>query len=157
MVSVQYTTGEEQINSSRKNEEAGPKWKCTSIVDLSVGESKAQCGREQHCIGTWKIRSMNKGKLDGFKHDMARVNISISGISELELTGKGKFNPDDHYVYYCGKESLRRKGVALIVNQRVQNAVLGCNLKNDRMILAHFPGKPFNITLIQVYAPTINT
>ena len=88
---------------------------------------------------------------------MARVNIDILGISELKWTGMGKFNSDDHYIYYCGQESLRRNGVALIVNKRVQTAVLGCNLKNDRMISVHFQGKPFNIMVIQVYAPTSNT
>ena len=87
---------------------------------------------------------------------MARVNIDILGISELKWTGMGEFNSDDHYIYYCGQKSLRRNGVAFIVNKRVQNAVLGCNFKNDRMISAHFQGKPFNITEIQVYAPTTN-
>ena len=87
---------------------------------------------------------------------MARVNINSLGISELKLLGKGKFNSDDCYIYYCGQESLRRNGVALIVNKRVRNVVLGCNIKNNRMTLAHFQGKPFNITAIQVYAPTIN-
>ena len=86
---------------------------------------------------------------------MVRVNIDILGISELKWTGTGKFNSDDHYIYYCGQESLRRNGVALIVNKR-PNAVLGCSLKNDRMISVHFQGKPFNITVIQVYAPTRN-
>ena len=85
-----------------------------------------------------------------------RVNIGILGISELKWTGIGKFNSDDHYIYYCGQESLRRNGVALIVNKRVRNAVLGCDLKNDRMISVHFQGKPFSITVIQVYAPTTN-
>ena len=85
---------------------------------------------------------------------MARVNIDILGISELKWTGMGDFNSDDHYIYYCGQESLRRSGVTLIVNERVQNAVLGCDLKNDRMISVHFQGKPFNITVIQFYAPT---
>ena len=85
---------------------------------------------------------------------MARVNIDIVGISELKWTGLGEFNSDDHYIYYCGQESLRRKGVAITVSKRVQNAVLGCNLKNDRMISVHFQGKPFNISVIQVYAPT---
>ena len=84
---------------------------------------------------------------------MARVNIDIFRISELKWTGMGEFNSDDHYIYYCGQESLRSNGVALIVNKRVQNAVLGCNLKNDRMISIRFQGKPFNITAIQVYAP----
>ena len=90
------------------------------------------------------------------KQEMARVNIDILGISELKWTGMGKFNSDDHYIYYCGQESLRRNGVAIIVNRTVQKAVLGCNLKNDRMISLHFQGKPFNITVIKVYAPTNN-
>ena len=96
---------------------------------------------------------MNQGKLEVVKQEMARVNINILGISELKWTEKGEFNSDDHYIYYGGQESLRRNGVALIVNKRVQNAVLGCNLKNDRMISIRFQGKPFNITVIQVYAP----
>ena len=87
---------------------------------------------------------------------MARVNIDILGISELKWTGMGEFNSDDHYIYYCGQESLRRNGVAIMFNRRVRNAVLGCNLKNGRTISAHFQGKPFNITLIPVYAPTSN-
>ena len=90
------------------------------------------------------------------KQEMARVNINILGISKLKWTGMGEFNSDDHYIYYCGQESLRRNGVAIMVNKRIQNAVLGCNLKNDRMISVHFQGKPFNITVIQVYAPTSN-
>ena len=85
---------------------------------------------------------------------MARMNIDILGISELKWTGMGEFNSDDHYICYCGQESLRRNGVAIIVNKRVRNVVLGCNLKNNRMISVHFPGKPFSITVIQVYAPT---
>ena len=87
---------------------------------------------------------------------MARVNVDILGISELKWTEMGEFNSDDHYIYYCGQESLRRKGIAIIANKRVQNAVFGCNLKNDRMISVHFQGKPFNITVIQVYALTSN-
>ena len=90
------------------------------------------------------------------KQEMARVNVDILGISELKWTGTGKFNSDDHYIYYCGQESLRRNGVALIVNKRVQNAVLGCSLKNDRMISVVCKGKPFNIMVIQVYGPTSN-
>ena len=86
---------------------------------------------------------------------MTRVNIDILGISELRWTGMCEFNSDDHYIYYCGQESLRKKGVAIIVNKTVQNAVLGCNLKNDRMISVLFQGKPFNITVIQVYAPKL--
>ena len=87
---------------------------------------------------------------------MARVNVDILGISELQWTGMGEFNSDDHYIYYCRQESLRRNGVAIMVNKRVRNTVLGCNLKNDRMISVHFQGKPFTITVIQVYAPTSN-
>ena len=87
---------------------------------------------------------------------MARVNVDILEISELKWNGIGEFNSDDHYIYYCGQEFLRRIGVAIIVNKRVQNAVLGCNLKNDRMISVHFQGKPFNIMVIQVYALTSN-
>ena len=99
---------------------------------------------------------MNQGKLEVVKQDMARVNIDILGISEPKWTGMGEFNSDDHYIYYCSQESLRRNGVAIIVNKRVQNVVLGCDLKNDRMISVHFQGKPFDITVIQVYAPTSN-
>ena len=95
---------------------------------------------------------MNQGKLEVVKQEMARVNIDIRGISELKWTGMREFNPDDHYIYYFGQESLRRNGVAIMVSQRVRNAVLGCNLKNDRMISVRFQGKPFNITVIQVYA-----
>ena len=99
---------------------------------------------------------MNQGRLEVVKEEMARVNVDILGISKLKWTGMGEFNSDDHYIYYCGQESLRRNGVAIIVNKRVQNAVLGCNLKNDRMISVRFQGKPFNITVIQVYAPISN-
>ena len=99
---------------------------------------------------------MNRGRLQVVKQEMARVNIDILGISELKWTGIGEFNEDYHYIYYCVQETLRRNGVAIIVNRRVQNAVLGCNLKNDRMISAHFQGKLFTTTVIQVYAPTTN-
>ena len=98
----------------------------------------------------------DQGKLEGVKQEMARVNVDILGISKLKWTGMGEFNSDDHYIYYCGQESLRRNAVAIMVNKRVQNSVFGCNLKNDRMISVHFQGKPFNITVIQVYAPTRN-
>ena len=100
--------------------------------------------------------SMNQGKLEVVKQEMARMNIDILGISELKWTGKGEFNSDDHYIYYCGQKSHRRNGVAFIVNRRVRITVPGCNLKNDRMICVHFQGKSFNITVIQVYAPTSN-
>ena len=99
---------------------------------------------------------MNQGKLEVVKQEMARVNVDILGISKLKWTGMGEFNSDDHYIYYCGQESFRRNGVAIMVHKRVQNAVLECNLKNDRMISVHFQDKPFNITVMQVYAPTSN-
>ena len=99
---------------------------------------------------------MDQGKLEVVKQEIARVNISILGISELKWTGMGEFISDDQYIYYCGKESLRRNGVALIVNKRFQNAVLWYNLKNDKMISVQFQGKPFNIMVIQVYAPISN-
>ena len=97
---------------------------------------------------------MNQGKLEVVKKEMARVNIGILGISELKWTGIGEFNSDDHYIYYFGQTSLRRNGVALTINKKVWNAVLGCKLKNNRMISVRFQGKPFNITVIQIYAPT---
>ena len=91
---------------------------------------------------------MNQGKLEVVKQEMASVNVDILGISKLKWTEMGEFNSDDHYTYYCGQESLRRNGVAIMVNKRVQNAVLGCNLKNNRMISVHFQVKPFNITVM---------
>ena len=101
-------------------------------MDVTGDGSKVQCCKQQYCIGTWNVRSMNQGTLEVVKQEMARVNTNILGISGLKRIGIGKFSSDDHYIYYCGQESLRRNGVALIVNKRVQNAVLGCNLKNDR-------------------------
>ena len=92
---------------------------------------------------------MNQGKLEVVKQEMARVNVDVLGISELKWIGMGEFNSDDHYIYYCGPESIRRNGVAIMVNKRVRNAVLGCNLKNNRMTSVHFQGKAFNITVIQ--------
>ena len=128
-----------------------------SVVDGTGDRSKIQCCKEQYCIGTWNVRSMNQGKLEVVKQEMVRLNVNILAISKLKWTGMGEFNSDEHYTYYCGEESLRRNGVAIIVNKRVQNAVLGCNLKNDRMIFICFQGKPFSITVIQAYAPTSNT
>ena len=118
--------------------------------------SKVQCCKEQYCIGTWNVRSMNQGKLEVVKQEMASVNVNILGISELKRAGMGEFDSDEHYVYYCGQESLRRNEVASIVNKRIQNAALGCNLKNNRMISVHFQGKPFSIIVIQVYILTSN-
>ena len=126
-------------------------------MDVTGDRSKVRCCKEKYWIGTWNVRSMNQDKLEVVKQEMARVNVDILGISELKWTGMGEFNSDDHYTYYCGQESLRRNGVAIMVNKRIRNAVLGCNLKNDRMISVCFQGKPFKITVIQVYAPTSNT
>ena len=124
-------------------------------MDVTGNRSKVRCWKEHNCIGSWNVRSMNQGILEVVKQEMGRLNVDILGISELKWTGMGEFNSDDHYIYYCGQESLRRKGVAIMVNKRVQNAVLGCNLKNDRMICS-FQSKPLNITVIQVYAPSSN-
>ena len=133
-----------------------PKQKQHTVVDVTGDGSKVQCCKEQYCIGTWNVRSMNQGKLEVVKQGMAKVTINILGNSKLKWTEMGEFNSDNHYIYYCGQESLRRNGVALTVNKRVRNAVLGCNLKNDRRISVRFQGKPFNITVIQLYAPTSN-
>ena len=134
-----------------------PKQNQYRAVDVTGDRNKVRCCKEQYCIGTWKVRSMNQGKLEVVTQEMARVNINILGISKLKWTGMGEFHSDDHYIYYCGQESLRTKGVAIMVNKRVQNAILGCNLKNNRMISVCFQGKPFNIMVIQAYAPTSNT
>ena len=151
---AQYATGGQWRNNSRKNEGMKPKQKQYPAVDVTGDRSKVRCCKEQYCIGTWNVRSMNQGKLEVVKQEMARVNVDILGISELKWTGMGAFNSDDHYIYCCGQESLRRNGVAIMVNKRVWNVVLGCNLKNNRMISVRLQGKPFNITVIQVYAPT---
>ena len=143
-------------NNSRKNEETEPNQKQHPVVDVTGDGSRVQCCKEQYGIGTWNVRFMNQGKLQVVKQEMARVNIDILGISELKWIGMGEFNSDDHYTYYHGEKSLRRNGVALVVSKRVQNAVLGCNLKNASMTSVRFQGKPFNITVIQVYAPTSN-
>ena len=132
-----------------------PKQKQYPVVDVTGDRSKVRCCKEQYRIGTWNVRFMNQGKLEVVKQEMARVKVDILGISELKWTGKGEFNSDDHYIYYCGQESLRGNGVPSW-STRVWNAVFGCNLINDRIISVHFQGKPFNITVIQVYAPTSN-
>ena len=155
-VGAQYATGDKWRNNSRKNEGMEPKQTQYLVVDVTGDRSKVRCCKGQYCIGSWNVRSMNPSKLEVVKQEMARVNIDILGISELKWTGMGEYNSDDHYIYYCGQESLRRNGVALIVNKRVQNAVLGCNLKNDRVLFVRFQGKLVNITVIQVYAPTTN-
>ena len=141
-------------NNSRKNEGMEPKQKQYPVVDVTGDRSKVRCCKEQYFMGMRNVRSMNQGQLEVDKQEMARENVDILGISELKWTGTGEFNSDDHYIYYCGQESLRRNGVAIMVNKRVRNAVLGCSLKNDRMISVHFQGKPFNSMVIQAYAPT---
>ena len=116
---AQYATGDQWRNNSRKNEVMESKQKEYLAVDVTGDRSKIRCCKEQYCIGTWNVRSMNQGKLEVVKQGMARVNIDILGISELRWTGMGEFNSDDHYIYYCGQESHRRNGVAIIVNKRV--------------------------------------
>ena len=113
-----------------------PKQKQYPAIDVTGDRSKVPCCKDQYCIETWNVRSMNQRKLEVVKQEMARVNIL--GISKLKWTGMGEFNSDDHYIYYCGQESLRRNGVATMIDKRVQNAVLGCNLKNDRMLSVCF-------------------
>ena len=152
----QYATGDQWRNNSRKKEGMEPKQKQHSVVNGTGDGSRVQCCKEQYCIGTCNVRSMNQGKLEVVKQEMARVNVDILGISKLKWTGMGEFNSDDHYIYSCGQESLRRNGVAIMVYKRVQNSVLGCSLKNNRMVSVRFQGKPFNITVIQVYAPSSN-
>ena len=133
-VDAQYATGDQWRNNSRKSEGMEPKQKQYSVVDVTGDRSKVRYCKEQYCTRTWNVRSMNQGKLEVVKQEMARVNVDILGISKLKWTGMGEFNSDDHCIYYCGQEFLRRNGVAIMVNKRLRNAVLGCNLKNDRMI-----------------------
>ena len=118
-VGSQYDTGDQWRNNTRKNEETEPKQKQHPVVDVTGDGSKVQCCKEQYCIGTWNVKSMNQGKLEEVQQEMARVNINILGISEIKWIGIGEFNSDDHCVYYCVQESLRRNGVAIIVNRRV--------------------------------------
>ena len=119
LVGVQYATGDQERNNSRKNEEMEPKQKQYPVVDGTGDRSKVRWCKEQYCIGTWNVRSMNEGKLEVVKQEMARMNINILGISKLKWTGMGEFHSDDHYIYFCGQESLRRNRVTLIVNKRV--------------------------------------
>ena len=114
-----HATGDQLRNNSRKNEGMEPKQKQYPAVDVTGNRSKVRCCKEQYCTGTWNVRSMNQGKLEVVKQEMARVNVDILGICELKWTGMGEFNSDDHYIYYCGQESLRRNGVAIMVNKRV--------------------------------------
>ena len=118
-VGAQHATGDWWRNNSRKNEETEPKQKQCPVVDVTGDRSRIRCCKEQYCIGTWNVRSMNQGKLEVVKQEMARVNVDILGITKLKWTGMGEFNSDDHYIYYCGQESLRRNGVAIMGNKRV--------------------------------------
>ena len=118
-VGAQYATGDQCRNNSQKNEGMEPKQKQYTVVDVTGDRNKIRCCIEQYFIGTWNVRSMNQGKLKVVKQEMARVNVDILGISELKWTGMGEFNSDDHSIYYCGQESLRRNGVAIMVNKRV--------------------------------------
>ena len=156
LVGTQYATRDQWRNNTRENEEMEPKRKQHPVVDMTGDRSKVQCCKEQYCIGTWNVSSINQGKLEVVKQEMARVNINILEISELRWTGMGELNSEYHCIYYCGQESLRRNGVAIIVNRRVWNAVFRCSLKNDRMISVCYQGKPFNITVIQVHVPISN-
>ena len=135
-----YATGDQWRNNSRKGEGMEPKQKQYPVVDVNGNRSKVRCCKEQYCLGTWNVRSMNQGKLEVVKQEMARVNINILGIRELKWTKMSEFNSDDHYIYCCGQEWSSH-----LDQQRVQNAVLDCNLKNDSMISVRFQGKPFNI------------
>ena len=119
LVGAQYATGDKWRNNSRKNEGMEPKQKQHPVVNGIGDGSRVQCCKEQYCIGTWSVRCMNQGKLEVVKQEMTRVNVDILGISKLKCTGMGGFNSDDHYIYYCGQESLRRNGAAIIVNKRV--------------------------------------
>ena len=119
-VGTQYVTGEECRNSSRKNEEAEPKWKQCPLMDVTVDGSKVWCYKEQYCIGTQNVRSMNQSKLEVVKQEMATVNTDILRVSELKWSRMGKFNSDDHYIYYCGQEYLRRNGIATLVNKSLK-------------------------------------
>ena len=169
-VDAQYDTGDQWRNNSRKNEETEAKHKqhpvrdvteaktmpsCGCDGDVTGDGSKVRCCKQQYCIGTWNVRSMIQGKLEVAKRDGKSEHPHLA-ISELKGTGMGEFNSDDHHIYYCGQETVRRNGVAIIVNKRVQTAILGCSLKKNRMISDCFQGKPFNITVIQVCAPTSN-
>ena len=130
-VGAQYATGDQWRTNYRKNEGMKPKQKQHPVVDGTGDRSKVRCCKKQYCIETRNVRSMNQGKLEVVKQELARVSTDILGISELKWTEIGEFNSDDHYIYYCGQESLRKNELALIVNKRVQNAVLGCSFKND--------------------------
>ena len=154
LVGAWYATGDQWRNNSRRNEEMEPKQKQYTAVDVTGVGSKVWCCKEQHCIGTWNVRSINQGKLEVVKQEMARVNVDILGISKLKWTGMGEFNSDDHYIHDCVQEYLRRNGVAIIVNKspKCSTWMQSQKWQNDLC----FQSKLFNITVIQDYAPISN-
>ena len=153
-VGAQYATGDQWRNNSRKNEGKDPKQKQYPAVDVAGDRSKIWCCKEQYCIGTWNVRSMNQGKLEVVKQELARVNIDIPGISELKWTGMGEFNSDDHYIYYCGQGSLRSNGVAIMVNKSPKCSTWMQSQKRQNDLC--FQAKPFSVTVSQVYSSTSN-
>ncbi|CAM2723797.1 unnamed protein product [Rotaria socialis] len=156
--STRPATGEEQRTSTSSAriiyDVTGTKSKGRPATDVSSVKREVRCCKKPHTIGTWNVRTMNQGKLDVVKGKMSRINIGILGISELKWTGMGHFISDDYHIFYCGQENHRRNGVAIIVNKMLSNSVLGYNPKNDRIISIRLLGKPINVTVIQVYAPT---
>ncbi|CAF1998081.1 unnamed protein product [Rotaria magnacalcarata] len=156
--STRPATGEEQRTSTNSAriiyDVVGTKPKGRPVTDASSVKREVRCCKKPHTIGTWNVRTMNQGKLDVVKGEMSGINIDILGISELKWTGMGHFISDDYHIFYCRQENHRRNGVAIIVNKRLSNSVLGYNPKNDRIISIRLLGKPINVTVIQVYAPT---
>ena len=135
-VGAQYAVGDQWRNNSRKTKEMEPKQKQYPLVDVTADGSKVWCCKKQYCIGTWNVRSMNQGKLEVVKQEMERVNIDILEISELKWTGMGEFNSDDHYIYYCGQETLRRNGVEIVVNKRVSTWMQSQKWQNDLLFIS---------------------
>ena len=154
LVGAQYVIGEQWRNNSRKNEETEPKQKQHPVVDVTDDGSKVQCCKEQYCIGTWNVRSMNQGKLEVVKQEMARVNTNILGINGLKWTGMGGFNSDDHYIYYCGQESLRRNRVALRVNKKSPKYSTWVQSQKGQNDLSLFPRQTIQYQIIQVFSLT---
>ena len=151
-VGAKYATGDLWRKNSRKNEDTEPMQNQYTVVHVTGDRNKVWCFKEQYCIGTWNVRSMNEGKLQVMKQETVRVIIYILGISQLKWTGMGEFNSDDHDIYYCGQEFLRSNGVAIMVNKGVQYADLDAISKTTEWFL-FVQGKPFNTTVTQVYAP----
>ena len=141
LVSAQYATGDRWRNNARENEGMGPKQKQYPVVDVTGDRSNVQCCKEQYCIGTWNVRSMNQGKLEVVKQETARVNVDILGISELKWTGMGEFNSDDHYSYYFGKESLRRNGVVITLTTNAEEAEVKQSYEDQQDLLELTPQK----------------